>query len=56
MSSGTGVYDPSVGDYADTSPASLGRRMREVRPSHVLAGFDERHQLTVEPLRMLGER
>ncbi len=25
MSSGTGAYDPSVGDYADTSPAKLGR-------------------------------
>ena len=26
MSSGTGAYDPSVGEDADTSPAKLGRR------------------------------
>ena len=28
MSNATGAHDPSVGDYADTSPASLGREMR----------------------------
>ncbi len=27
MSSGTAASDPSVGDCADTSPASLGRGM-----------------------------
>ncbi len=26
MSSGTAASDPSVGDYADTSPAELGRK------------------------------
>ena len=26
MGSGTAAHDPSVRDYADTSPASLGRR------------------------------
>jgi hypothetical protein len=29
MSNGTGASDPSVGDYADTSSAELGRRMSE---------------------------
>ncbi len=28
MSSGTVAHDPSVRDYADTSPAKLGRRMK----------------------------
>ncbi len=28
MSHGRVASDPSVGDYADTSPASLGRRMK----------------------------
>jgi len=27
MSNGTGALDPSVADYRDTSPASLGRNM-----------------------------
>ncbi len=31
MSSGTGAYDPSVGEDADTSPAKLGRRSFEMR-------------------------
>jgi len=26
---GSEAFDPSVGDYADTSPAKLGRRMNE---------------------------
>ena len=36
----TGAYAPSVGDYADTSPAKLGRRteksapMSGARPAH----------------------
>ncbi len=29
MSSATGAHDPSVGEDADTSPAELGRSIRE---------------------------
>ena len=33
MSNGTEAFDPSVSDYRDTSPASLGRGMRSHLPS-----------------------
>ena len=32
MSQESRAHDPSVGDYADTSPASLGRRTEELAP------------------------
>jgi hypothetical protein len=33
MSTSTDAHDPSVGDYADTSPAKLGRKqMKEEAP------------------------